>query len=75
MTEVNKALLAVCKIFRSGNKVVFGDDEGSYIEDKRTGERIWMKEEGGMYLLKMWVKQVYRGEARANREACKTDDD
>ena len=44
------------KIFRLWNKVMFGDDEGSYIEDKRTGERIWMKEEGGLYSLKMKVK-------------------
>ena len=41
--EVNKALLAVCKIVKAGNKVILGDDEGSYIEDTRTGERIWMK--------------------------------
>ena len=56
VTAVNKPLLAVCKIVKAGNRVVFGDDEGSYIEDKRTGEKIWMKEEGGMYSLKMWVK-------------------
>ena len=56
---VNKPLLAVCKIVRAGNKVVFGDDEGSYIEDKKTGERIWMKEEEGMYSLTLWVKSGF----------------
>ena len=37
VTEVNKALLSVSRIVRAGNRVVF-DEEGSYIEDKATGE-------------------------------------
>ena len=53
--EVNKALLSVKKIISAGNRVTF-DDAGSFIEDKITGEKIWLKEEGGMFLLKMWVK-------------------
>jgi len=53
--EVNKALLSVKKIIAAGNRVVF-DEEGSFIEDKSTGERMWMKDEGGMFMLKMWVK-------------------
>ena len=55
--EVNKALLSVSKIVKAGNRVVFGDGEGSYIEDKTTKERIWIEEEGGMYALKMWVRK------------------
>jgi hypothetical protein len=35
--------------------VVF-DEDGSFIEDKNNGERIWLKEERGMFMLKMWVK-------------------
>ena len=53
--EVNKALLSVRKVVTAGNKVVF-DSEGSYIEDKVTGEKLWMKEDGGVYTLRMWVK-------------------
>jgi hypothetical protein len=45
----------VKKIIAAGNRVVF-DEEGSFIEDKSTGERMWMKDEGGMFMLKMWVK-------------------
>ena len=56
--SVNKALLSVKKMVKAGNKVVF-DEEGSYVEDKRTGEKMWMKEDGGMYMLKMWVKKVF----------------
>ena len=54
--EVNKALLSVSKVVKAGNKVVFGDEDGSYIEDRQTGERIWMVEEGGMFALEMWVR-------------------
>ncbi len=55
VTEVNKALMSVFKIVAMGNKVVFGDDDGDYIEDKATGERVWMVQNGGMYTVKMWV--------------------
>ena len=53
--EVNKALLIVKRVVQAGNKVVF-DADGSYIEDKSTGEKMWLKEENGMYMLRMWVK-------------------
>ena len=53
--EVNKALLSVKKIISAGNRVTF-DEDGSFIEDKNTGERMWLREEGGMFMLKMWVK-------------------
>ncbi len=45
--DVNRALLSVKKTVSAGNKVVF-DDEGSYAEDKKTGEKIWMTEPEGM---------------------------
>jgi hypothetical protein len=53
--EVNKALLSVRKVVQAGNRVVF-DTEGSFIEDKTTGQKMWLKEENGMYMLRMWVK-------------------
>ena len=56
--EVNKALLSVSKVVAAGNRVV-SDGEGSYIEDKASGERMWLKEQGGMYVLKVWVKQGF----------------
>ena len=40
---------------KMGNRVVFSEDEGNYIEDVNTGERIWMEDKGGMYTMKMWV--------------------
>jgi hypothetical protein len=56
--SVNKAFLSVPKAVKAGNRVIF-DDEGSYIENKATGEVTWLVEEGGMYALKMWVKAPF----------------
>jgi hypothetical protein len=53
--DVNKALLSVKKIVAAGNRVVF-EDEGSYIQDKMTGQCMCIEEVGGMYMLRMWVK-------------------
>ena len=38
----------------SGHRVVF--DDTSFIEDKGTGERMYLDEVDGMYILKLWVK-------------------
>ena len=59
---VNNTLMSVSKVAAQGNKVVF-DDDGSYIEDKVSGERTWMKQAGGMYMLKMWVSRKATKEA------------
>ena len=58
--DVNKALLSVRKVVAAGNRVVF-EDGGSYIEDTSTGERMWMTEQNGMYMLKLWIpKQPFQ---------------
>ena len=54
ITEVNKALLSVYKLVKSGHRVVF-EESGSYIEDVKTGEVMALKEQGGMFMLKLWV--------------------
>ena len=56
--EVNKNLLSVSKVTKAKNKVVF-DEDGSYIEDKVTGQRIALEEKGGMYTLKLWVREGF----------------
>ena len=52
----NKNLMSVSAIARNGNRVVF-DDDGSYIEDKASGEKTWMHKVDGMYVLKLWVSK------------------
>ena len=58
--EVNKPLLSVRKIVESGNRVVF-EPNGSYIQDGKTMEKMQLDIIGGMYTLKVWVKD---GEAK-----------
>ena len=53
--DVNEALMSVRKMAKAGNRVVF-DEEGSYIENKSTGRRMWMKEENNVYVLGLWVR-------------------
>ena len=60
--EVNKALLSVKRMVQAGNRVVF-EPSGGHIEDIHSGERIHMKECGGMYMLKMWVQRPFHGQA------------
>ena len=54
--DVNKNLLSVRRVTQAGNRVVLEED-GGYIEDKATGEKTWLKEQNGMYVLKLWVKK------------------
>ena len=56
VSEVNKNLLSVRRITAAGNRVVFEADHG-YIEDKTTGEKLWLKLEEGMYMLTLWAKR------------------
>lgn len=52
--DVNKPLMSVKRLIETGHSVVF-DEPGAYIEHKASGERIWLKENNGMYMLKLWM--------------------
>ena len=52
--DVNRSLLSVRKVTKAGNRVVFEEGFG-YIEDKTTGERMYMEEKEGLYVMKLWV--------------------
>ena len=54
VADVNKGLLSVTKIVAAGDRVVF--DGNSYLEDRATGEKMWLTEAHGVYMLKMWVE-------------------
>lgn len=49
--DVNEGLLGMRRVVDAGHRVV-SDNEGSYIEDEVTGERMRLKDEGGMYMLR-----------------------
>ena len=44
---------------RNGNRLVFDQDAGgkdvSYIENKRTDDKIWLRQENGIYVLDLLV--------------------
>ena len=52
---VAKALGSVTRICQAGHRVVFDSEEGSYIENKHTGEINWLREENGNYILDLWI--------------------
>jgi hypothetical protein len=54
IADVKKALGSVRRMCEAGNRVVF-DDEGSYIENKGTGERATLVKELGSYVLSLRV--------------------
>ena len=59
---VHRPLMSVKKICRTNQRVVF-DDDGSYIENKATGERIQVAEQDGEYVLDVWVNTEMGKEA------------
>ena len=67
--DVSKALGSVSQMCRSGHKVVFNppwDQEGSYIEHIDTGERMWLEEQGGLYVLAAKVAPKHRQTSSIN---------
>ena len=50
---VNKALGSVSKIVNNGSRAVFDSNEngGSYIQNKWTGRKIWLRDQDGLYRL------------------------
>jgi hypothetical protein len=54
VAKVNKALGSVSKIVANENRVIF-DPHGSYIENVWTKDKLWMREDNGVYVLDMLV--------------------
>ena len=60
-TKVQKPLAAAFRITEKGNRIVL-DDVGSesYIENKKTGKKIPLKMENGVYMMEMLVKPPFQ---------------
>ena len=54
IADVSHPLMAVKRLCQTNHQVVF-DDKGSYAENKATGETIEINEDGGEYVMEMWV--------------------
>ena len=59
MTDANKAVLSVSKIVGKGCRVVF-DGDGSFIENKSSGQWVPLEQRHGMYVLRMWVPKTQK---------------
>ena len=65
--DVSKAPGSVSQMCRTGHRVVFNppwSEHGSYIELVEIGERIWLQEEGGLYVLKTKVAPTHKQTGR-----------
>ena len=51
---VRKALLSVSKSIDHGNRVIF-DSDGSYVENKKSGETTAIERQNGVFTMKFWV--------------------
>ena len=65
--DVSKALGSVSQMCKVGHRVVFNppwSPHGSYIEQVSSGERMWLQEEGGLYVLKTKVAPMHKQTGR-----------
>ena len=61
--DVTKCLASVSRIVEAGHRVIFDIPEaGSFIENRRTGERTYLRQERGLYLLDAWVMPCQEAE-------------
>ena len=52
---VERPLGSVKRICQAGHRVIFDEEEGSYILNKNTGEINWLREDNGNYVMDTWV--------------------
>ena len=59
VAAVSKALGSASKIVRNGNRIVMDMDASgkdiAYIQNKETGEKMWMRQRHGVYVLDVLV--------------------
>ena len=59
-TKVQKPLAAASRITEKGNRIVLDDvDSESYIENKKTGKKIPLSLENGVYMMEMLAKPPF----------------
>ena len=76
VAQVKKVLASVGKICGAGNRVVFDDEEGSFIENKKTGKKTWLVKRNGVYYFEMWVRKKPKGErGGGKRQEREVDED
>ena len=69
--NVSKALGSVSQMCRTGHRAGFNprwSEQGSYIELVGIGEKIWLQEEGGLYVLRTKVAPSHKQTGRQKAE-------
>ena len=57
--DVKSNLASGMRITQAGNRIIL-DEDGSYIENKRTGNRITIRHENGCFMFDLWVPAAKR---------------
>ena len=52
--DVNQGLFSASKLAASGNRLII-DVDGSFVENKVSGQKTWLEKLDAMYILKLWV--------------------
>ena len=81
VARVTKALGSVSQMVKNGNKLVFDQDSSgkdtSYIQNKRSNEKIWLRHENGVYVfdLRAMIEALIRMVTGRDNvyDACKPD--
>ena len=55
VANISRPLGSVSKLLRKNNKVVL-DEGNSFIQNKTTGQKVSLREEGGLFFLDVWVE-------------------
>jgi hypothetical protein len=70
VADVNSNLGSVARTVEAGSRVVF-DEDGSYIQNKRTGKKIHVRNNNGQYEFDIWVPQAKKEVQNAKTSAAK----
>jgi hypothetical protein len=63
LTDVRKPLMSVSKVCDEGNRVIF-EENGGFIENKKSGQRTNFLREGNVYVLEMDMVSDFTGPAK-----------
>ena len=53
--------MSVMRTCSAGNRVIF-DDDSSYVENKSTGEKSLIRNDGDRYIFPLWVQAGFTGQ-------------
>ena len=67
VADVRSNLASAYRMCQAGNRVIL-DEDGSFIENKKTGKRIKVKMEKGAFEFELWVKKATEKNKEGNNK-------